>query len=76
MRIKFRGEEYLKQDGSVGIRATIGLPEFAEAIQEDAEYPAVPVTKMTFSADVDIQKLAKLPDNDSTTLGGSDGLPF
>jgi hypothetical protein len=74
LRIKFTGEEYLKQDGTVGIRANIGYPEFAEAIQENAEYPVVTVTKMIFNPDYDIKKLVKLPDNDLST--GSDGLPF
>lgn len=75
LRIKFNGEEYLKQDGTIGIRAVIGYPEFAEAIQAGAEYAAVETTKMSFSAEKDIKKMVKLPDSD-TTLGGSDGLPF
>ena len=76
LRIKFRGEEYLKQDGSTGVRSVIGYPEFAEAIQEGAEYPVVAVTKMTFNPDTDIKKLVKLPDNDFFTSGGNDGLQF
>lgn len=73
LRIKFRGEEYLKQDGNVGVRAVIGLPEFAEAIQEGAEYAAVSTTKLTFSADADIKKLTKQPD--AETSGGFFGAP-
>jgi len=65
LRIKFRGEEYIKQDGSVGTRAVIGLPEFAEAIADGAEYPAVSDTKLTFNLDTDVKKLAKQPDADS-----------
>ena len=76
LRIKFRGEEYLKQDGLTGVRSVIGYPEFAEAIQEGAEYPVVAVTKMTFNPDTDIKKLVKLPDNDFFTSGGNDGLQF
>ena len=76
LRIKFRGEEYLKQDGTTGVRSVIGYPEFAEAIQEGAEYPVVAVTKMTFNPDTDIKKLVKLPDNDFFTTGGNDGLQF
>jgi len=76
LRIKFRGEEYLKQDGSTGVRSVIGYPEFAEAIQEGAEYPVVAVTKMTFNPDTDIKKLVKLPDNDFFATGGNDGLQF
>jgi hypothetical protein len=66
LRIKFNGEEYLKQDGSVGTRAVIGLPEFAEAIQEGAEYPAISITKMKFNSDSDVKKLIKQPDADTT----------
>jgi hypothetical protein len=77
LRIKFRGEEYLKQDGSTGVRSVIGYPEFAEAIQEGAEYPVVSVTKMTFNPDVDIKKLVKLPDNDFFSAGpANEGLQF
>lgn len=76
LRIKFRGEEYLKQDGSTGVRSVIGYPEFAEAIQEGAEYPVVSVTKMTFNPDTDIKKLVKLPDNDFFATGSNDGLQF
>jgi hypothetical protein len=77
LRIKFRGEEYLKQDGTTGTRAVIGYPPFAEAIQEGAEYPVVAVTEMTFSPDVDVKKLAKLPDDDFFKPGpASEGLQF
>lgn len=76
LRVKFRGEEYLKQDGSTGVRSVIGYPEFAEAIQEGAEYPVVSVTKMTFNPDTDIKKLVKLPDNDFFATGGDSGLQF
>ena len=76
LRVKFRGEEYLKQDGSTGVRSVIGYPEFAEAIQEGAEYPVVAVTKMTFNPDTDIKKLVKLPDNDFFATGGDSGLQF
>ena len=76
LRIKFRGEEYLKQDGSTGVRSVIGYPEFAEAIQEGAEYPVIAVTKMTFNPDVDIKKMVKLPDNDFFAAGSNDGLQF
>ena len=75
MRIKFRGEEYIKQDGSVGVRAVIGLPEFAEAIQEGAEYVPVSKTNLTFNSELDIKKLAKLPDSEFKA-GDNSGLPF
>jgi hypothetical protein len=73
LRIKFRGEEYLKQDGNTGTRAVIGLPEFAEAILDGAEYPVVADTKLTFNAEVDVKKLTKQPD--AETSGGFFGSP-
>lgn len=77
LRIKFRGEEYLKQDGTTGTRAVINYPPFAEAIQEGAEYPVVAVTEMTFNPDTDIKKLVKLPDNDFFSPGpANEGLQF
>lgn len=76
LRIKFRGEEYLKQDGNIGVRSVIGYPEFAEAIQDGAEYPAVPVTKMVFNTDLDVKKMTKLPDNDFFQPKPDSGLPF
>ena len=65
LRIKFNGEGYLKQDGNTGLRASIGLPEFAEAIQDGAEYPAVANTKLVFNEDRDVKPVAKVPDTDS-----------
>ena len=65
LRIKFNGEGYVKQDGNTGVRASIGLPEFAEAIQDGAEYPAVATTKLVFSEDRDVKPVAKVPDTDS-----------
>lgn len=76
LRIKFRGEEYIKQDGSTGTRAVIGLPEFAEAIQDGAEYPAVSKTTMTFNPETDIKKLTKVPDAESGGFfGGASNEP-
>ena len=69
LRIKFNGEEYIKQDGSVGVRASIGLPEFAEAIQEGAEYAPVAKTNLKFDADKDIKKIVKQPDAESSFFG-------
>ena len=77
LRIKFNGEGYVKQDGNTGLRASIGLPEFAEAISDGAEYPAVAETKLVFNDDRDIKQVAKLPDTDSfTTAPVKDDLPF
>lgn len=41
LRMKFVGEEYINANGEVKEVAKIGLPEFAEAIEEGAEYPVV-----------------------------------
>ena len=77
LRIKFNGEGYVKQDGTTGVRASIGLPEFAEAISDGAEYPAVAETKLVFNQDRDVKQVAKLPDADSfTTAPVKDDLPF
>jgi hypothetical protein len=77
LRIKFNGEGYLKQDGNTGLRASIGLPEFAEAIQDGAEYPAVANTKLVFNEDRDVKPVAKVPDTDSFTAPTTaNDLPF
>lgn len=63
LRMKFTGEEYLNNAGEVKSRASIGLPEFAEAIEEGAEYPVVSNedTKLKFDPDnqYDLKKLEK-----------------
>jgi hypothetical protein len=41
LRIKFTGEEYQNKNGEIKEKALIGLPEFAEAIENGAEYPVV-----------------------------------
>lgn len=67
LRMKFTSEEYLKQDQTVGVRANIGLPNFAEAIQEGAEKPVVSEadSKLVYSVNnkYDYKKLTVVPDN-------------
>ena len=41
LRMKFVGEEYVNASQQVKVKTTVGLPTFAEAIQEGAEYPVV-----------------------------------
>lgn len=50
LRVKFTSEEYINQSGEVKERANLGLPDFAEAIQEGAEYPVIADedTKLTY----------------------------
>jgi hypothetical protein len=65
LRMKFTGEERLKTDGSgTTVISNIGLPDFAEAIQEGSEYPVVVETKLVYNpADqYDFKKLAVKPD--------------
>lgn len=63
LRIKFTGEERLNAKGEIKDNATIGLPDFAEAIQEGAKYPVVPASesKLTFDKNnqYDFKKLPK-----------------
>ena len=69
LRMKFTGEEYLKQDGNVGVRSNVGLPNFAEPIEDGAEYPVVAEenSKLVYdkSSKYDFKKLAVTP---STTV--------
>jgi len=41
LRMKFNGREYLNTAQEIKEAAEIGLPDFAEAIEDGAEYPAV-----------------------------------
>jgi hypothetical protein len=72
VRMKFVAEEYVKQDGNTGVRANIGLPEFAEAIQEGSEYSVVEVTKLVYdpSNQYDYKKLPAKPDVAVPSFGG------
>lgn len=71
-RQKFTGEEYINSKGEVKEKATIGLPDFAEAIQEGAEYPVVPASesKLTFDKNnqYDFKKLPKDADATPNTV--------
>jgi hypothetical protein len=65
LRMKFTGEEYLNSNNEVKSAARIGLPEFAEAVNEGAEYEPISDenTKLTFdeSNRFDFKKLPVLP---------------
>lgn len=63
LRMKFNGEEYIKADGSVGIKALIGFGA-AEATTEGADYPVFTETKLKFDESKDIKKLTKVPDGE------------
>tara|TARA_R110000850_G_scaffold34024_1_gene92250 strand:- start:47552 stop:48136 length:585 start_codon:yes stop_codon:yes gene_type:complete len=43
LRMKFNGREYLNASMEIKESAEIGLPDFAEAIEDGAQYPAVAV---------------------------------
>lgn len=80
LRMKFCGEQYIKQDSSIGVRANVGLPSFAEAIQEGAEYPVVEASMSKLTYDVnnayDFKKLAATPEAPITSGDASTDLPF
>jgi len=78
IRIRFNGEEYLKQDGTVGIRPSLPLSDFAEAIIEGALHDAVPAaeSQLTFDKDKHIRRIdtdsaptATLQENSSSPYG-------
>jgi hypothetical protein len=48
VRVKFIGEEYENQNGEIKVRANIGLPPFAEAIQEGAKHAVKTVSELKF----------------------------
>lgn len=82
LRMKFTGEEYKNSAGDIKEAARIGLPDFAEAIQEGAEHPPVADedTKLTFDKNnkYDFKKLeteAPTPEDD-VEESSSDSLPF
>lgn len=71
MRFKFTGEEYLKDNGSIGVRSRIGFPDFAESmtipkdstkllfdINNKYDYKKVPVVDDVFKK-TDTPTLAK-----------------
>lgn len=79
LRMKFLGEEYRNSKDEVRVKPSIGLPDFAEAIMEGAEYTPVAqaASKLMFNSDKDIKRLAPTPSSDSTIVGDStDDLPF
>lgn len=83
LRLKFIAEEYVKADGSVGVRSVLPVQNFAEAIADGAEYPAVKDadTKLKYDEtnSYDYKKLASAPSGNTTMTGSEDNtddLPF
>lgn len=70
LRMKFFGREYTNANQEIKEAAEIGLPDFAEAIQEGAEYPVVTDedTALTFDKEnkMDFQKLSVSPSSESS----------
>lgn len=63
LRMKFVGEEYVNASGAVKVKTTVGLPSFAEAITDGAEYPVVTETKLKYNENnsYDMKRLEKTP---------------
>ena len=61
LRMRFNGEQYVNSAGEVKEKAVIGLPEFAEAIEEGAQYPPVANadTKLVFDKTKHLKLLDK-----------------
>lgn len=80
LRMKFIAEEYVKNDGTVGVRSVLPVQNFAEAINEGAEYPAVAKADTRLKYDetnpYDYKKLANKPDSAATIVSQEDDLPF
>lgn len=82
LRLKFAAEEYIKADGSVGVRSVLPVQNFAEAINPGAEYPAVKdgETRLRYdeSNSYDYKKLANAPSANTTVTSSKDedDLPF
>lgn len=76
LRMKFTGEQYENAQGDVKDVAKIGLPVFAEAIEEGAEYPPVSKedSKLTFDKNNqwDYKKLDIQPDPEDSIISNDD----
>ena len=77
LRLKFLGEEYVNSKNEVKVKPVLGLPSFAEAVMEGAEYPVVMdnATKLTYDSTKDLFKIANAPISDATIVEDDD-LPF
>ena len=69
LRMKFIGEEYKNASQQIKVKTTVGLPAFAEAINEGAEYPITTDTKLKFSENnpYDMKKLPVLEESGEST---------
>lgn len=78
LRIMFSPEEYKNAKGVIGIKPGIGLPDFAEAINEGAEYPAVAdnATKLVYDQDKLRIKLREGSAPTTEEVVVKDDLPF
>lgn len=76
LRMKFNGREYLNASQEIKEAAEIGLPEFAEAVEDGAEYPAVADenTALTFDKENknDFQKLDVVASSPAETKASAD----
>lgn len=67
LRMKFVGEEYVNASNEVKVKTTVGLPSFAEATQEGAEYPVITDadTKLKYNENnsYDMKRLEKAPES-------------
>jgi hypothetical protein len=71
LRILLNGSEYVRQDGTVGVRTELPMMNFAEAIVDGAEYPSVS-KENTALPDAKIQKLASTPSPTAKTSSGTE----
>lgn len=83
LRMKFIAEEYVKADGSVGVRSVLPVQNFAEAINPGAEYPIVKDadTKLKYDENntYDYKRLSEAPKSSETVTSSTsedDDLPF
>jgi hypothetical protein len=76
LRMKFLGEEYVNAKDEVRTKAVVGLPDFAEAIMEGAEYSPISnnSTKLSFDTDKDVKRLQEAPKTADPIV--EDDLPF
>lgn len=78
LRMKFTAEQYRNANGEVKDAARIGLPEFAEAIQDGAEFAPVADedTKLTYdkNSQWDFKRLPIEPTDEGALNGATQGI--